>query len=89
LTESARNPGIRAEEPDTFMSTTPPTLSELVMQHVAASTSRRVRDLAVEVRPDRVTLRGRAGSFHVKQLAQHGAREIVPTLRLENAIVVE
>jgi len=70
------------------MSTTPPTLSELVLQRVTTLTGRRVRDLAVEVAPDRVTLRGRTDSFHVKQLAQHGVREVVPTLRLENAIVV-
>ncbi|MFO0797794.1 MAG: hypothetical protein U0804_09965 [Gemmataceae bacterium] len=70
------------------MSTTPPTLSELVLASVTTRTSRRVRDLAVEVGADRVTLRGRADSFHVKQLALHGAREVVPTLRLDNAIVV-
>jgi hypothetical protein len=70
------------------MSTTPPSLSDLVLQSVTTRTGRRVRDLAVEVSPDRVTLRGRADSFHVKQLALHGAREVVPTLRLENAIVV-
>jgi hypothetical protein len=70
------------------MSTTPPSLSELVLQCVATRTGRRVRDLAIEVGPDRVTLRGRTDSFHVKQLAQHGVREVVPTLRLENAIVV-
>ncbi len=70
------------------MSTTPPSLSELVLQSVTTRTSRRVRELIVEVGPDRVTLRGRADSFHVKQLAQHGVREVVPTLRLENAIVV-
>ena len=70
------------------MSTTPPTLRELVLQRVTTLTSRRVRDLVVEVAPDRVTLRGRADSFHVKQLAQHGVREVVPDLRLDNAIVV-
>ena len=70
------------------MSTTPPSLSELVLERVATRTGRRVRDLVVEVAPDRVTLRGRTNSFHVKQLAQHGVRDIVPTLRLENAIVV-
>ena len=45
--------------------------------------------MVVEVGPDRVTLRGRASSFHVKQLAQHGAQEALPGARLENAIVVE
>ena len=70
------------------MSTTSPTLRELVLQRIATRTGRRVRELAVEVGPDRITLRGRADSFHVKQLAQHGLREVVPTLRLENDIVV-
>lgn len=70
------------------MGTTPSSLVERVLENVTARTGRRVRDLAVEVGADRVTLRGRADSFHVKQLALHGAREVVPTLRLDNAIVV-
>jgi hypothetical protein len=71
------------------MSTSPPTLADIVLQRVTARTDRRVRDLVVEVGPDWVTLRGRAKSFHIKQLAIHGAREILPTARLENAIVVD
>lgn len=71
------------------MSTTAPTLSETLAARIATRTGGRVRGLAVEVRADGVTLRGRAGSFHVKQLAQQGVREVVPLLRLENAIVVE
>lgn len=71
------------------MSTAAPSLCELLLARIAARTGRRVRDLTVEVCADRVTLRGRAGSFHVKQLAQQGVREVVPTLRLDNAIVVE
>ena len=71
------------------MSTNPPTLAEIVRERVASRTGRRVRDLAVEVRAGRVVLRGRANSFHVKQLAQHEVRELFPEARLENAIVVE
>jgi hypothetical protein len=50
-----------------------------------------VRNLVVEVSGagESVVLRGRATSFHVKQLAQQGAREALPHARLENAIVVE
>jgi hypothetical protein len=48
-----------------------------------------VRDLSVEVTPGRVVIRGRTRSYHVKQLAQQGVREILPDARLENAIVVE
>ena len=36
-----------------------------------------------------VVLRGQANCYHVKQLAQQGAREALPNARLENAIVVE
>ena len=71
------------------MSTNPPTLADVVLQRITVRTDRRVKDLAVEVGPGWVTLRGRARSFHVKQLAMHGAREVLPTAKLENAIVVE
>jgi len=71
------------------MSTSPPALVEVVMQRVANRTGRRVRNLAVEVDLERVVLRGLADSFHVKQLAQAGAREALPGVILENAIEVE
>jgi hypothetical protein len=65
-------------------------LIEVVMQRVAARTGRRVRNLEVEITTSgEVVLRGRADSFHVKQLAQHAAREALPHAHLENAIVVE
>jgi hypothetical protein len=71
------------------MSTTPPTLVEIVTQRIVDRTGRRVRDLSIEVAAERVVLRGLADSFHVKQLAQAGAREALPSAILENAIVVE
>lgn len=66
-------------------------LLELVTQRVADRTGRRVRNLEIEIATggDRVVLRGRTGSYHVKQLAQQGVREALPNARLENAIVVE
>jgi hypothetical protein len=71
------------------MSTNAPGLSDVLLQRIANRTGRRVRELAVEVRSGRVVLRGRTSSFHVKQLAQHGVRELLPDAQLENAIVVE
>jgi osmotically-inducible protein OsmY len=71
------------------MSTNPPGLADLILQRVSTRTSRRVRDLVVEVGPGWVTLRGRAASFHIKQLAQHEVRELLPTARVENAIIVQ
>ena len=71
------------------MSSSAPNLSELLLQRVSKWTSRRVQNLAVEVESGRVILRGRAKSFHIKQLAQRGVQEVLANARLENAIVVE
>jgi hypothetical protein len=73
------------------MSAIPMQLIEIVTQRVADRTGRRVKNLVVEVANsgDSVVLRGRTNSFHVKQLAQQGAREALPHARLENAIEVE
>ena len=60
---------------------------ELVRQ-VQTRTGRRIRDLAVELQPERIVLRGYAASYYLKQLAQHGVQEMLPHVRLENAITV-
>ncbi len=52
-------------------------------------TGRRIRNLAIELNPERVILRGQVNSYYVKQLAQHGIRDCLPNLILENSIVVE
>jgi hypothetical protein len=64
-------------------------LQQELEQHVLARTGRRVRNLAIELEAERVVLRGCAASYHIKQLAQHGIRDILPQVCLENAIVVE
>jgi hypothetical protein len=71
------------------MSTTAPNLSELLLQRVSKWTGKRVHNLTVEIGVGRVILRGRASSFHIKQLAQRGAQEVLSNIKLENAIVVE
>jgi hypothetical protein len=58
-------------------------------QRVLARTGRRVRDLAIELSPERIVLRGHAATYYVKQLAQHGVRDVLPEVCLENAIVVD
>jgi hypothetical protein len=63
-------------------------LQQEVESHVQARTGRRVRDLAIELRSERVILRGRAASYYVKQLAQQGVREVLPHVELENDITV-
>jgi hypothetical protein len=69
-----------------------PDLSQLrsELEHrVQVRTGRRVRHLAIELLPERVVLRGRTSSYHVKQLAQHGVRDLLPHVPLENVIAVE
>jgi hypothetical protein len=70
------------------MSTKPPSLVEVVRQRVMNRTGSRVRGLEVEVGTGSVVLRGKAMSFHVKQLAQTGAREVMPDAQVKNAIEV-
>lgn len=66
-----------------------PQLQHELEYRVQARTGRRVRNLAIELRPERVVLRGRASTYYVKQLAQHGIRDVLPHVYLENAITVE
>jgi hypothetical protein len=56
---------------------------------VQVRTGRRVRHLAIEVLPERVVLHGWTTSYYIKQLAQHGVRDLLPHVPLENVIAVE
>ena len=58
-------------------------------RQVLSRTGRRIRDLAVELHPEGIVLRGVTQSYYIKQLAQHGVRDMMPNVRLENAIVVD
>ena len=64
-------------------------LQQALTARVEQRTGRRVRDLRVELCPEGVVLRGHAPTYHVKQLAQHGVRDLLPHVELRNAIVVE
>lgn len=65
-----------------------PLLREELESRVLARTGRRIRNLDIELSPEGVVLHGETTTFHVKQLAQHGVREILPDVRLQNAIKV-
>jgi hypothetical protein len=56
---------------------------------ILARTGRRVRRLTVELQPERGIRRGRAASYYVQQLAQHGVRAVLPEVPVEKAIAVE
>jgi hypothetical protein len=71
-----------------MVSTSLPLQRELEIR-VHARTGRRVRNLAVEVIPEGVVLKGHTASYYVKQLAQEEVCDVLPHVRLHNAIVVQ
>ena len=70
------------------MSTLPKPLTEILTERVQYRTGRRVRDLTIAVKDEEVILCGQTESFHIKQLAIQGIREVLPTAPLRNSIVV-
>lgn len=70
------------------MSKMPKSLHEVLTERVVQLTGRRVRDLTVAIKDEEVILSGTTESFHVKQLAIQGVREVLPRAPLRNAIVV-
>jgi hypothetical protein len=59
-------------------------LQNLVLQR----TNRGVWNLAVEISPERVVIRGETNSFYAKQMAQESVMKLVSDRRLVNAIRV-
>jgi hypothetical protein len=72
-----------------MVATSPAHLHSLLERHIQIRTGRRVRNLAIELLSEAVILRGSAATYYIKQLAQHGVRDVLPQARLENAIVVD
>jgi hypothetical protein len=65
-----------------------PHLRQELESRVKARTGRRVLNLDFELLPEGIILHGRTTTFHVKQLAQRGVRDVLPDVRLDNAIIV-
>lgn len=65
-----------------------PRLRQELETRVRARTGRRVRNLDIQLSPDGIVLQGNTLSFYDKQLVQHSVREVLPDVRLLNAIVV-
>ncbi len=63
-------------------------LSQRVESQIRRTTSDRIRHLTVEEIQGRVHIRGRAPTQHAKQLALHGALELLPGDRLHTEIAV-
>jgi hypothetical protein len=52
-------------------------------------TGKRVRNLEIRCSSDEVVLLGDTSTYHVKQLAQHGVLDFMPSIRLHNRIIVQ
>jgi hypothetical protein len=65
-----------------------PRLREKLERHIRSRTGSQLRNLDIELSPDGVILHGLATTFYVKQLAQHGIRDLLPDVQLQNDIVV-
>jgi len=61
---------------------------EEIERRILERSGRRVKDLRVSVYQGQVVLEGRTDTYYGKQLAQHGALELVPEGMLQNAIDV-
>jgi len=63
-------------------------LAQQLRSAVLTRTNRMVWNLAVEVSPEHVILRGETDSFYAKQMAQESVKKMLPEIRLVNAISV-
>jgi hypothetical protein len=63
-------------------------LAQLVATRIQQSTHGRVRDLRVEEVQGQVVVRGHVPSHHTKQLALHGALELLSGERFTSEITV-
>jgi hypothetical protein len=63
-------------------------LIEQVEERVRLTTNDRIRGLTVEEVHGRVVIRGRAATYHTKQMALQGALELLPGSRLRTEITV-
>jgi hypothetical protein len=65
-----------------------PRLREELETRVRARTGGRLRKLGIELSPDGIVLHGVTNTYHVKQLAQTGVRDLLPNVQLRNDIRV-
>jgi hypothetical protein len=64
-------------------------LTSVLTHHVHVRTGWRVRDLAIELQPERAVLSGRARTSFTRRLVQQVVQEFLPGVALENGIVAE
>jgi len=68
--------------------TAPQDLTNSIKHRIHSRTHGRVWNLHVELNAQSVVLRGKTSTYYTKQLAQHGASEIITSQPIVNAIEV-
>jgi hypothetical protein len=63
-------------------------LKQELETRVLACTGNRLHNLGIELSPEGIRLLGQTTTYHVKQLAQHCVRTVLPDVRLDNEIHV-
>jgi hypothetical protein len=63
--------------------------SRELQRHVLLRTAWRISNLLIELAPGRAVLRGRATTSYARLQAQQAAQEMLPHVRLDNAIEVD
>ena len=63
-------------------------LTEQLTNDVLQRTNGGVWNLAIEILPERVVIRGETKTFYAKQLAQETVRKMLPQMPMQNAIQV-
>ncbi|HEY2159236.1 MAG TPA: hypothetical protein VGH33_26650 [Isosphaeraceae bacterium] len=67
---------------------TPPSLIALVEERIRQSTHNRIRNLSVAEVEGRLVVAGQVSSHHTKQLAHHGALELLSCDQFASEIIV-
>jgi hypothetical protein len=70
------------------MAETSPSLIEQVEARVRRTSHFQIRELAVEQARGKFIIRGRVPTYHAKQLALHGALELLPAGSIDAEITV-
>ncbi|MBX9681383.1 MAG: hypothetical protein K2X38_21720 [Gemmataceae bacterium] len=65
-----------------------PSLHQKIETHIKARTGNRLKFLDIQVTPHGITLMGKTNTYHVKQLALTGVREVLPDSPVRNEIEV-
>jgi len=72
-----------------MVATENPNKQHELANRIQVRTGKRIRNLGIHCSTDEIILTGDTSTYYVKQLAQHGVRDLLPNIRLHNRINVD